>query len=122
VSEEIEHRLDRSLGHEDLLTYWLGGEHTSWVARYISIMIMLIERETGKKWPEDPHTCIMVATATTEVVNEIVKLQLRKLPGSDDPDFLRLAEQDGKGLGVAFAASFRQRKPFGADVDSDAAK
>jgi hypothetical protein len=115
LAQEVEYRLQRSLLEEDLLTGWLGGEHISTLARYIAVMMQLVEREFGKKWDEDAYTCIAANAAVAETWKKIVQLTLEKLPEiANEKD----AERQGQWLGKAFADSFEQRHPFRTDVGS----
>jgi hypothetical protein len=63
VSEEIEHRLERSFSEDQLASAFLGGDHTAELLRAVSIAIWLVEQEAGKKWNEETFTCALVGRA-----------------------------------------------------------
>ncbi len=52
LSQEIESRLERSLGQEEDLYRSFGGKHIYALARILAAAVMAAESQTGKRWQE----------------------------------------------------------------------
>jgi TraY domain len=79
LSEEIELRVERSFHTPDLindvvqstLSSFFGGEHTAKLIQLTAVAIMLVERETGKKWADDYFTKWHAKEAAVQVVSSL---------------------------------------------------
>jgi hypothetical protein len=71
VSEEIEHRLERSFSEDQAFQWALGGEHNERFMRAFTIAAWLIETRTGKKWHEDDETMHEVRFAASAIIAAI---------------------------------------------------
>ncbi len=79
LSEEIELRIEKSFDTPKLvgdvvrstLASFFGGEHTAKLVQLTAVAIMLVERETGKKWTDDYFTRWHAKEAALQVVSSL---------------------------------------------------
>jgi hypothetical protein len=116
LSEEIELRIERSFETPELignvvqstLASFFGGEHTAKIVQLVAVAIMLVERETGKKWTDDYFTKWHAKEAVHQIVETLLDadrpLRAEEIPEVNDPR-LTWRPDFGRNLGKTLAAS-----------------
>lgn len=88
LSEEIELRVDKSFDTPELvgsvvqstLASFFGGGHTAEIVQLTAVAIMLVERETGKKWADDYFTRWHAKEAALQVVSSLFDANRPPIP------------------------------------------
>jgi hypothetical protein len=116
LSEEIELRIEKSFETPELignvvqstLASFFGGEHTAKIVQLVAVAIMLVERETGKKWMDDYFTKWHAKEAVHQIVETLLHadrpLRAEEVPKVNDPR-LTWRPDFGRNLGRTLAAS-----------------
>lgn len=88
MSEEIEYRLERSYTDVDAITRYLGRQETVELALAVSSLADRVEKETGKKWSEDPYTMRMFYSAIERFMHLYFKEHKKHIIDPKEPDAL----------------------------------